>query len=95
MEQNDRERFLREATIVRHEAQRVLRELMAAHAVCNERLRAMGRPDTLKSVTGRSSIETAMAGTKRMIESLERAIGEAQRELETAQAYEHSLSAVA
>lgn len=53
-----------------------LQSLRDAHTQSEARLRELKRPDTLKTVTGKSSLENAIASAQRMIETLDRSIDE-------------------
>lgn len=66
-----------EASARRERAEAVLQSLMAAKAECEKQLARFKRPDMIKSVTGQSALDAAIASTKRMIESLNRTMAEA------------------
>ena len=66
-----------EASVRRERAEAVLQSLMAAKAECEKQLARFKRPDMIKSVTGQSALDAAIASTKRMIESLNRTMAEA------------------
>jgi len=63
-----------EASARRERAEAVLQSLLAAKAECEKQLARFKRPDMIKSVTGQSALDAAIASTKRMIESLNRTI---------------------
>lgn len=77
-----RQRVLLETDTTRQRAEQLLKALLAAQDEC-ERVTSMTmRSDPIKSVTGSSAIETAIASTRRMIETLDRATNDARRSLE-------------
>jgi hypothetical protein len=77
----DRHRFLAETQAAKHKAAELLKGLLAAAAVSDEQMRQASRKDPMKVVTGRSAMENAVAATRRMIESLDRAVEEARKDL--------------
>ena len=72
-----RQQVLLETLAARQRAAELLKQLEQAQQECNGCLRSDQRQDLVKQVTGKSSIETAMASAKRMIEMLDRALEEA------------------
>lgn len=66
-----------EASARRDRAEAVLQSLLAAKAECEKQLARFKRPDMIKSVTGQSALDAAIASTKRMIESLNRTMADA------------------
>jgi hypothetical protein len=66
-----------EASARRERAEAVLQSLLAAKAECEKQLARFKRPDMIKSVTGQSALDAAIASTKRMIESLNRTLADA------------------
>ena len=80
MQPTERQRFLSETAVARDKAEHLLKGLLAAHAECETQLQKLNRRDTLKAVTGRSALDNAVAATRRMIESLDRAMQDALRE---------------
>ena len=72
--QNERQRILLETTTARDKAESLLRGLLEARAASERNLSDLNRPDPMKAVTGRSSMDNAIASTQRMIEALNRAI---------------------
>jgi hypothetical protein len=81
MQATQRERFLAETAAAKERAESLLRGLIAAHAECESHLVRLNRKDPLKAVTGKSALDNAVAATRRMIESLERAMQDAMREI--------------
>ena len=63
----------------RQRAETVLQGLIAAQSECEKQLSQENRRDAMKIVTGKSSLENAIAATKRMIESFDRQIQEISR----------------
>ena len=76
----ERQRILDETETARQRAEGLLRGLLDARAKC-EQNGLGGSVDPLKRVTGRSSMDNAIASTRRMIESLDRALTDFKREL--------------
>jgi hypothetical protein len=72
-----RQHVLLETLAARQRAAELLKTLERAQAECEGCLKSDERQDLMKTVTGKSSIETAIGQTKRMIEMLDRALGEA------------------
>jgi hypothetical protein len=83
MVMSTREQILIESQRTRAQAAEMLRELLEAKAACEATLAAEKRSDMVKHVTGQSSLEVAIAETRKLIDSLDRAIMEATRELDT------------
>lgn len=67
-------------------AEAVLAGLRRSQQELEARLRANNRVDALKQVTGHSSIEQAIANTRRLIETLRDAAFEARRRLSPSEA---------
>jgi hypothetical protein len=72
----DRSRIIAETADARAEARRLLTGLIEARAQSEARLAEFNRVDILKKLTGRSALDTAIASTERMIESLDRVLGD-------------------
>lgn len=79
-----REDFVTVTTAAKARAEAVLKELQAASAECDSQLQKQSRTDLIRLVTGRSSLDAAIANTKRMIEAFERAVQDAKRAVENA-----------
>lgn len=77
-----RQRMLIEATAKRDEAEALLRTLLDAKATSERNLRDIGRDDMVKRVTGRSSLDRAVASAQRLLESFNRVLGDLRRELD-------------
>lgn len=67
---------LAEVTAARQRAEAVLSGLIEAQNECEKQLSRENRRDAMKLVTGKSSLENAVATTRRMIESFDRQIQE-------------------
>lgn len=72
-----RQHVLLETLAARQRAAELLKVLQQAQAECEKCLQQDKRQDAMRAVTGSSSIEQAIASTKRMIETLDRALDEA------------------
>ena len=70
------QRILLETTAARDQAEALLRALLDAKSQSERRLAELKQPDALKAVTGRSAMDNAIANTQRMIETLNRSIGQ-------------------
>lgn len=70
----DRLRLLKETVQVRENAEALLRALIEAQAQSEAFLSQSGQRDHLRVVTGKSSLDNAVASTKRMVETLTRQI---------------------
>jgi len=62
---------------VRSKAIAVLNSLLAAKADCDQQLAKLRRADAMKQVTGKSSLDEAIASTKRLIAELDEAAASA------------------
>lgn len=82
MVMSSREQILIEAQRTRAHAARVLHDLIEAKAACESALASEKRSDLVKHVTGQSSLDVAIAETRKLIDSLDRAIAQASRELD-------------
>ena len=67
-------RMLVETTARRDEAETLLRLLLDAKEASEKNLSQLGQTDLVKQVTGRSSIDTAIASTQRLVESFNRVL---------------------
>lgn len=74
------QRLVLETNARRDRAEAVLQSLMNAKAECEKQLARFRRPDMMKSVTGKSALDSAIASTQRMVESLNRTLSEARRD---------------
>jgi hypothetical protein len=73
--------ILLETAATRDRAEALLRTLLDCKAQSERNLAELKQPDTFKSVTGRSALDNAIASTQRMVESLNRVINHARKEL--------------
>lgn len=76
----EKQRVVLETNAARDRAEALLRGLMDAKAESEKQMAAFKRPDAYKAVTGKSSIDNAIASTRRLIETLNRELDRAQRE---------------
>ena len=76
-----RQQVLIETHATRQQAEDFLRTLEETRRQIEAQLAGEKRQDVVKVVTGRSSIDAAIADTKRMIEALDRALDEARNGL--------------
>lgn len=74
-----RQNVLIQTHAARQQAAELLKQLQASLAECEAQLKAEQRVDHVKLVTGKSSLENAIAQTQRMLESLDRALEEARK----------------
>lgn len=79
MDESSRQRYVTEAVAARARAEVVLRELIAASAECESHLTQQSRVDSMRLVTGKTSLENAINETRRIIDVLDRAIEDADR----------------
>jgi predicted nucleic acid-binding Zn-ribbon protein len=70
---------LLETTATRDRAEALLRTLLDYKAQSEKNLAELRQPDAFKNVTGRSSLDNAIATTQRMIEALNRVISQAKQ----------------
>lgn len=76
MTQTQGQRVLAETVARRDEAEALLRALLDAKATSEKNLASIRQSDFMKSVTGRSAMENAIASTHRLIESFNRVIAD-------------------
>jgi hypothetical protein len=82
MVMTSREQRLMDTQRTRADAAGVLSGLLDAKARCEATLAQEKRPDVFKVVAGRSSLESAIAETRRLLETLDRQISEAVKDLD-------------
>lgn len=70
---------LLETKLTRDRAEALLRTLMECKSQSERNLAELRQPDAFKTVTGRSSLDNAIASTQRMIESLDRVIAQTRK----------------
>ena len=78
--QND---VLLETTVTRDRAEALLRTLLDYKSLSEKNLAELRQPDAFKGVTGRSSLDNAIASTQRMIEALNRVIAQSKKDVES------------
>ncbi len=74
-------RLLTETTQRRDDASRLLDALLEAKRVSESNLAQLQQDDMLKRVTGKSSMDNAIASTRRLIDSFNRVIDDLRRNL--------------
>jgi hypothetical protein len=81
MAMTERQRILMQFNAAREKAESLLRGLLEAKSKSERNLAETKQRDFVKQVTGRSSMDNAIASTQRMIETLTRNINEIRQEL--------------
>lgn len=76
-----RQRMVLETTSARDQAEALLRGLLTARERSEQFLVESKKTDAMKSITGRSAMDNAIASTQRMIDTLNRALTELSTEL--------------
>ncbi len=76
-----KQRMIQETTQRRDEALTLLRSLQDAKAISEKNLAEIHQPDLVKQVTGKSSMDTAIASTRRLIDSFNRVLDDLRRNL--------------
>ncbi len=74
---------LRDSVDARRRAEELLKGLIAAKTQTEAYLSEIGREDPVKKLTGKSAMDNAIASTRRMIETLDRAMDQVRKELTT------------
>lgn len=77
-----RSRILIETAARRDEARTLLDALLDAKRVSEENLATLGRRDLVKQVTGRSSIDNAIASTHGLVDSFNRVLADLETNLD-------------
>jgi hypothetical protein len=77
----ERQRILIQTATDRDKVEALLRELIDAKATSERNMAQIKQPDFLKQVTGKSSLDNAIANTQRMVETLNRTLEQFKREL--------------
>lgn len=77
-----RQLIMLETNALRDKAEALLKGLMDAKTVTERELARLNRPDVMRMITGRSSIEDGIASTRRMIETLNKSLAQAKRDLD-------------
>lgn len=73
--------ILRDSVQARRQAEELLRGLLEAKSQTETYLTEIGREDPVKKLTGKSAIDNAIASTRRMIDTLDRAVDQVRQEL--------------
>ncbi len=76
-----KQRMIQDTTQHRDEAMTLLSSLINAKSISERNLAAIHQPDLLKQVTGKSSMDTAIASTRRLIDSFNRILDDLRRNL--------------
>ena len=76
-----KQRMIQETTHRRDEALTLLRSLLDAKSISEKNLKNIHQPDLVKQVTGKSSMDTAIASTHRLIESFNRILEDLRKNL--------------
>lgn len=79
-----KQRMLVETTARRDEAEALLRSLLDAKHASERNLAQLGQPDLVKQVTGRSSLDNAIASSQRLVESFNRVLSNLRDNLDEA-----------
>jgi hypothetical protein len=77
----ERTEILRESVQTRNRVEELLKGLLAAKTQSDAQMRAEGVTDPMKKLTGASGLENAIATTRRMIDTLDRAVEHVKRDL--------------
>ncbi len=78
---SERERILQETAAVRDKARSLLQGLIEAKCASEQHLSQINQLDPLKRLTGCSSMDNAISSTRRMIDSLDRAMEQLRTDL--------------
>ncbi len=78
-----RQQALLQTLATRQNAEKLLASLLRAQTECDQQLQKERRADAMKAVTGASSLDRAIASTRRMIEQLDRSLEQMSRDLES------------
>jgi len=76
-----KQRMIQETTQRRDEAMTLLRSLLDAKSISERNLAEIHQPDLVKQVTGKSSMDNAIASTRRLIDSFNRILDDLRRNL--------------
>lgn len=76
-----KQRMIQETTQRRDEALTLLRSLQDAKSISERNLAEIHQPDLVKQVTGKSSMDNAIASTRRLIDSFNRILDDLRRNL--------------
>lgn len=76
-----KQRMIQDTTKRRDDAVALLRSLLDAKSVSERNLQQLQQPDLVKQVTGNSSMDNAIASTRRLIDSFNRVLDDLQRNM--------------
>lgn len=76
-----KQRMIRETTDRRDDAVALLRSLLDAKGISERNLAQLHQADLIKQVTGQSSMDNAIASTRRLIDSFNRVLDDLRRNL--------------
>lgn len=76
-----KQRMIEETTKRRDDAVTLLKSLLDAKSISERNLASLQQPDLIKQVTGRSSMDNAIASTRRLIDSFNRVLDDLRRNL--------------
>lgn len=76
-----KQRMIQETVQRRDEAITLLRSLLDAKSISERNLAEIHQPDLIKQVTGKSSMDNAIASTRRLIDSFNRVLDDLRRNL--------------
>lgn len=76
-----KQRMIQDTTKRRDDAVALLRSLLDAKSVSERNLQQLQQPDLVKQVTGSSSMDNAIASTRRLIDSFNRVLDDLQRNM--------------
>ncbi len=75
---SEKQRLVVETQAAKDRAETILQRLLEAKSETEQELSNLRRTDAFKAVTGRSALDNAIAATRRMIDSLDHALDQAQ-----------------
>ena len=81
MHNTNQQRMIEETTQHRNEALTLLHSLIDAKSISERNLAEIHQPDLIKQVTGKSSMDTAIASTRRLIDSFNRILDDLRQNL--------------
>lgn len=76
-----KQRMIQETVQRRDEAMTLLSTLLDAKSISEHNLAQLHQPDLIKQVTGKSSMDNAIASTRRLIDSFNRVLDDLRRNL--------------
>ncbi len=76
-----KQQMIQETTRRRDDAVALLRSLLDAKSISERNLQQLQQPDLVKQVTGSSSMDNAIASTRRLIDSFNRVLDDLRRNL--------------